>query len=104
MLTREERAKQFMPFDALKGLKEAYLEKELEIEQRKDLSEDSKRILDEKLEGLSSNDKICVTYYKINKYINKIGRFKMLNIRNKCIIFEDKEVIKINDIIDIKLI
>ena len=103
MLTREERAKQFMPFDALKGLQEAYRAKELEIEQRKDLSEESKKILDEKLENLSIGDNICITYYKINKYINKIGQFKMINYRRKCIIFEDTEEIKINDIIDIKL-
>ena len=38
-MSREDRAKQFMPFDALKGLQEALREKEIEYEQRKELTE-----------------------------------------------------------------
>ena len=102
MLTREERAKQFMPFDALKGLQEAYREKELEIETKKELSEDFKKELDEKIKTLSNGDKISISYYKINKYIKKVGTLKEINKRKKVIIFSDKEEIKISDIIEIK--
>ena len=46
MECRENRAKQFMPFDALKGLQDALREKEeekeSEYEQRKDLNENMK--------------------------------------------------------------
>ena len=102
MLAREERAKQFMPFDALKGLQEAYREKELIIETKKDLSEDYKKELDEKIETLSCGDKIEIFYYKTNKYISKIGILKAINIRKKTILFEDNEEIKIKDIIKIE--
>ena len=40
-INRIARAKQFLPFDALKGLQEALKEKEIEYEERKELSEDS---------------------------------------------------------------
>ena len=37
MANRVARAKQFLPFDALKGLQEALREKEVEYEEKKDL-------------------------------------------------------------------
>ena len=50
---RADRAKQFMPFDALKGLQDASREKEIEYEQRKELL---------KLIGLE------ITYEDLKKY------------------------------------
>ena len=38
-MNRQDRAKQFMPFDALKGLQEELRKKEIEYEQRKEISE-----------------------------------------------------------------
>ena len=35
-MDRKDRAKQFMPFDALKGLKDALSEKQIEYEERKE--------------------------------------------------------------------
>ena len=40
-MDRVSRAKQFLPFDALKGFSEALREKEIEYEERKELSEES---------------------------------------------------------------
>ena len=40
MASRADRAKQFLPFDALKGLQEALREKEIENEEKKELSEE----------------------------------------------------------------
>ena len=40
-MNKVARAKQFLPFDALKGLQEALREKEREYEEKKDLSEDT---------------------------------------------------------------
>ena len=39
--SRTNRAKQFLPFDALKGLQEALREKEIQYEDRKELSEET---------------------------------------------------------------
>lgn len=44
-MDRSERAKQFMPFDALKGFREALLEKEQEME---------KEMLDEEPESITN--------------------------------------------------
>ena len=53
MANRVARAKQFLPFDALKGLQEALREKEIEYEEKKDLSEDTLNEL---------NNKFCLLY------------------------------------------
>ena len=45
-VNRISRAKQFLPFDALKGLQEALKEKEIEYEERKELSEETLNDLD----------------------------------------------------------
>ena len=45
---RENRAKQFMPFDALKGLQDALREKEIECEQKEELIEE--RIMELQIE------------------------------------------------------
>ena len=42
---RVARARQFLPFDALKGLQEALREKEIEYEVKKDLSEDCRKLI-----------------------------------------------------------
>ena len=45
-VNRIARAKQFLPFDALKGLQEALREKEIEYEEKKELSEETLADLD----------------------------------------------------------
>ena len=41
VVNRVTRAKQFLPFDALKGLQQALKEKEIEHEEKKELAEDT---------------------------------------------------------------
>lgn len=48
MVNRVARAKQFLPFDALKGLQEAIREKEVEYEEKRDLAEDTLNDLNNK--------------------------------------------------------
>ena len=40
-MNRQERAKQFMPFDALKGLQEELRKKEIEYEEKKEMCDTS---------------------------------------------------------------
>lgn len=42
-ISRLDRAKQFMPFDALKGLQEALRSKEIEYEKKKNYQKKSKK-------------------------------------------------------------
>ena len=49
-MSREERAKQFMPFAALKGYEEALKEKEKIVVPRRELSEETKEQLDRRID------------------------------------------------------
>lgn len=104
MLTRLDRAKQFLPFDALKGLQEELRKKEIEYEEKKELSEDSLERLSEKLNEIDRNDNVLINYYMGGKY-NKIkGKVIEINSVKKRIILENDIIININDIIDIEKI
>ena len=70
-ISRSDRAKQFMAFDALKGLQEAYRLKELEVDERKDLSEETLKELNEKFNTILIGDYVIITYYKNRKYIEE---------------------------------
>ena len=59
------RAKQFVPFDALKGLKEAIAEKERIPTPRRILAEDTLAELNEQLSQLRKGDIVTVVYYCI---------------------------------------
>ena len=54
-MDRASRAKQFMPFDALKGFREALMEKERVYVPKKELSEERKAELDIMLRQIREN-------------------------------------------------
>ena len=64
-----ERAKQFMPFAALKGFSEALLEKEKVIVPEKELSEDMYAELDRNYHRLEIGKRAEVVYYKEYEYV-----------------------------------
>ena len=70
------RAKQFMMFDALKGLKEAIEEKERITQCRRELTEDAILELNKTLLDLCNNDFVELTYFgeDSKKYIQVRGR------------------------------
>lgn len=57
------RAKQFVPFDALKGLKDAIARKEHFPEHRRELSEDTIAEINARLSDLKSGQLMTVVYY-----------------------------------------
>jgi len=67
------RAKQFMPFDALRGFKEAIKEKEKIIVERKALTEEDLNIINQNLSILKPGMMVKVSYY---------------DEENDCILFE----------------
>lgn len=95
-MAREERAKQFMPFAALKGYPEALRGKE-EVEVPKaELSEELKEELDIKLRQVCKNDIITVIYFYKNKYLKQTGMVaridktaRILHVVNTKIPFDD---------------
>lgn len=57
------RVKQFVPFDALKGLKEAIAAKEKRAEPRRELSDYMKAQISKALSELRTGEQITVVYY-----------------------------------------
>lgn len=95
-MTREERAKQFMPFAALKGYEEALRRKEKIVVPRMELSEEYRELLDHKLRQVNKNDMITVVYFCRNEYLELTGMVsrldmtaRILQIVNTKICFED---------------
>ncbi|MDD6657607.1 MAG: YolD-like family protein [Lachnospiraceae bacterium] len=72
-MDRSERAKQFMPFAALKGFEELLAEKEKMIVPKIELSEERKAELDDKMRSIRKNDMITVTYYAQKEYLKMRG-------------------------------
>ena len=55
-MDRSERAKQFMPFDAVKGLREALRAKEIEVETNLEIERvNREKNLDTEMDGLYNN-------------------------------------------------
>lgn len=91
-----ERAKQFMPFAALKGLPEALAEKEKIRVPKIVLSDDMAVELDRKMHCLERRKKATVVYYfqeeyfKITGLVSRIDKtFRILQIVNTTIPFDD---------------
>ena len=92
IMTRASRAKQFLPFDALSGFKEALKEKEIKKEAKIELSEDSLQELENKLNELEKGSIIKLTYYKNNRYVETIGIITKIDyLRKKIILSHDAE-------------
>lgn len=104
-MSRIERAKQFLPFDALTGLQEALrkMEKEMEYDEKIELSEESLEELQDKFNRIKQGNKIKIKYYKNNKYIQIEGIITKINYIKKKIIIDDLEEINICDILNIIL-
>lgn len=99
-----ERAKQFMAFDALKGLQDALREKERELEDRRNLSEESSNELDIQLRRLVKGSKAELEYYKNHQYVNICGDITSIDNFNKKIIINEEEIIDFYDIIKVRII
>ena len=69
----ENRAKQFMPFAALKGYEEALRAKEKIVVDKIELSEEKKEELDRKLQQIQKNDMVTVIYFYDNEYLQMEG-------------------------------
>ena len=72
-MSREERAKQFMPFAALKGYPDALRKKEKIIVSRMELPEEYGELLDRKLHQVKRNDMITVVYFHEDEYVKRMG-------------------------------
>ena len=102
-MSPNDRARQFLPFDALKGLRDAILIKDYEHERlkKKDISEDKMNEMSNILINLEKNDVIEITYFTNGVYKKIKGCAKIKLEEN--LILVNKEKINLDDIFDIKL-
>ena len=92
----DNRAKQFVPFAAVKGYEEALRAKEKIVVEKIELSEEKKVELDFKLHQIKKNDMVTVVYFYKDEYIKLEGMVsrmdkdaRVLKIVNTKIPFED---------------
>lgn len=95
-MSREDRAKQFMPFAALKGYPEALRKKEKIIIPRVEMSPEYQEELDKKLHQIQKNDVITAVYFEKGEYLKMTGMVsridetaRLLKIVNTKILFEN---------------
>lgn len=99
---RADRAKQFAPFDALKGFREALLKKEKVVVPKAELSEDRKEELDWKIWQIKPKDMVTVIYYQEKEYV-KITGFAVQIDRKQRYIQVTNTRIEFKNIYDIQL-
>ena len=102
MINRVNRASQFLPFDALRGFKEALREKEYEYDDRKELTEESYEELENQLKRVEKGSKVKIKYYKNKKYIEIIGIVTVIDYIKKKIQLNGDEDISVYDILEIE--
>ena len=103
-VSRSDRARQFLPFDALKGLQEALREKEVELDERKELSEESIEELSNKLQMVERGNKVRLVYYHQRKYRQIEGTVIDIKVIQKKLILESDLRINFADIIYVEII
>ena len=103
-MSRKDRAKQFAPFDALKGLRQALKMKEYEHDRilKSDLSEEKVLELSNTLLSMKKGDLVKVIYF-FDGYYKKITGKTKIEI-DKRILSIEKVKINFDDIFDLKIV
>ena len=99
-MAREERAKQFMPFAALKGYPEALRRKAKVVVPKLELSEDYALELDRKLRQVRKMDIVTVVYFYKGEYLKVTGVVSRVDVTARILkVVQTK--IPFDDILDI---
>lgn len=111
-MSMEERAAQFSPFAALTGYEAAVKETARLTDEREELDEDEKAMINEKLQNLerhlAEHLEASVTYFEPDERKaggsrkNVRGRIRKIDRDRQAIVFEGGEVISISDILNVE--
>ncbi len=103
-MSREERAKQFLPFAALKGYPAALRRKEKIVVPKVEFSEDYQERLDGKLRQVRVQDVVTAVYFREGEYLEVTGMVsridrtaRVLKIVNTKIPFDDLYDVSYNE-------
>ena len=104
MMEREKRAKQFAPFDALTGLKDAIRLKEYEhdAKMKKDLSDDIIEKISNNMKLVDKKTIVKIKYFDNGHEIEYVGNIK-LNIIDLYILIKNK-IINFDNILDLDIV
>ena len=91
-MSRADRAKQFMPFAALKGFEEAIEKAGKIVCERVILGEDAQAELDAALRELRLGDQVCITFYQGTEYVSPSGRVTGIDGVNRRIFLSGKPI------------
>lgn len=95
-----DRAKQFLPFDALKGFQEALLQAEQQFEEKRILGEDTCEMLNSQISKLQKGDTVTIRYYYGIEYIETTGVIKKIDFISKKIYLSYTKI-SFDDIVEI---
>lgn len=103
-MDRADRAKQFMPFAALKGYEEAIREREHIVIERSELSEERLDELDNVFRLLKEGDIAACIYYNSNEecYIKVTGMVSKIDIDSRVLKIVNKRI-EFDDIYDLEI-
>ena len=79
------RAKQFMPFAALKGYEAALRQKERVVPPPIQLGEDAQEELDHTLRQLRPGDRVTAVYYEAGDYLERTGLVSRIDADGRCL-------------------
>lgn len=106
------RAAQFSPFAALTGHEDAIRETGRLTEDFRELDEDRRELLDNKIrflqENLSGHPEVEVTYFQADTkksggaYVTVRGRLEKIDVYSCCMVFTDQTVLALDNIIAIE--
>ena len=99
-MSREERAKQFMPFAALKGYPEALRKKEKIVVPKMEFSEEYAQVLDRKLHQVRKNDLITVVFFSKGEYLKQTGMVSRIDVTARVLCVVNTKI-GFEDILDI---
>lgn len=104
-MTNKERAKIFMPFDALKGFRQALRQEEMIKVEKKEVSEDKAEIIDQTLMKLKKGMLVKIVYYDSTKmqYLLLTGVLTDISDIYKTLTIV-KQKINISDIYEIEIL
>ena len=101
-MNRQDRAKQFMPFAALKGYEEALRQRENDAEPRIILGEDGAVELDRKLRSLTVGSRVKIRHYRKRCYAVSEGIVNGI-MYDRGQLRVGKENIKYEDIVELNI-
>ena len=103
-MDKKQKAKEFTPFDALKGFNEELKARRenLNKTERKEIDEETAKRLNEVICSLTKGDEVFFTIYKDGRYIETEGKVNYVDFAVKTIVLSGKNY-NFNSLYDIRL-